>query len=209
MKVQQCLVEVANLSVLFSGQPALNGVSLILKNGENTFLVGSNGSGKSTLLRVIAGVVRPSRGTVTRHSSAIGYVGHLSQLYQDLTVLENLNFFAALGRVKQARVSELIGKLNLKRFLSASVSVLSQGTRQRVALARAMLPRPDLLLLDEPTASLDEQSLESFKELLSSWSAEEGVTFVMATHDLARLGDLPGASIHLEHGRIETGPMSM
>ncbi|GLY88091.1 hypothetical protein Airi02_060200 [Actinoallomurus iriomotensis] len=168
------------------GPPALAGVTLSVASGECVAILGHSGSGKSTLLNLIAGLDKPSSGTVTVNGTrvdqfgeagsakyrraSIGMIFQFFNLLDDLTVLDNVMVPAQLagmgkGEAKR-RAIELLGSLGIDRHVKAYPQRLSGGQRQRVALARALMNRPALLLADEPTGVLDSSSAEDVRQLL-------------------------------------------
>jgi heme exporter protein A len=187
------LLHAENLERQFGAARALRGVSLLVSPGECHLVVGPNGAGKTTLLRLLAGLARPSAGTVTiagapaREPEArrrIGLLSHQSQLYHDLTAVENLAFTARLygmgDPIAVARAG--LAAMGLTDRADEPVRRLSRGMVQRVAIARALLHRPGLLLLDEPFTGLDQQSSEQTLALLALERAA-GQALVLVTHD--------------------------
>ena len=161
--------------------------------GGGVAVFGANGSGKSTLLRVLAGLLRPARGTVLvggddpaaapRARRRIGYVGHEAMLYGGLTIGENLQLYAALYALEApaARVDEVCALLDLTRYRDTVVARLSRGLMQRAAVARALLHAPDVLLLDEPFSGLDPDAAARLAEHVAAFR-RGGRTVVLATH---------------------------
>jgi len=188
------LLEARNLERRFGAARALAGVSLSVFPGECHLVTGPNGAGKTTLLRLLAGLARPSAGSVSVEGEplagqplarrGIGLLSHQSQLYGDLTAIENLEFAARLYGVpdpgKTAR--EGLAAVGLGTRGGDPVRSLSRGMVQRVAIARALLHRPRVLLLDEPFSGLDVQSSEQTLALLSDQRAA-GRALVLVTHD--------------------------
>ena len=210
----QIAISVDRIYRRFDGRPALAGVSFDLLWGSRTLLLGPNGAGKSTLLRVLATLARPSAGNarvagydVTDQAAdvrrLIGYVGHQTYLYGDLTVQENLRFYARLYGMGASYESLefLVDALNLGQFLSQRVRTLSRGWQQRAALARALLHDPLILLLDEPDAGLDEAAAATMLEILQ----DRDWTMLIATHSLDRFEPLSRDVIRLEAGRVVDG----
>jgi heme exporter protein A len=198
----------------FGEQIALNGLDLAIPPGTFYSLLGPNGAGKSTLLHVLAGLTRPSGGEVRvlgkppgRHNphlrARVGLIAHRSQLYADLSAEENLRFFGALYGLpdREARVEEVLGRVELLHRRRDPVRAFSQGMTQRLAIARALLHDPTVLLLDEPTTGLDDRAVGILIELLSS--LHDGArTLIMTTHRIdvgLRVGDRVGV---LVSGRI-------
>jgi len=204
------LVSLNGIGVSFGRTAALREVSLDLGEGV-TGLFGPNASGKTTLLRVLAGLLRPTSGTVSvlgRPLSAkdeaqrgrIGYVGHSSGLYGRLSVVENLELFARLYGVR-GRVPELLERLGLNKRATTPAVDLSAGFRRRAAVARALLHEPDLLLLDEPYANLDDEASELVSLAIMDWRAP-GRCAVVATHGAKKVKRYADAGVVLQHGRV-------
>ncbi|MFE6939898.1 ABC transporter ATP-binding protein [Streptomyces chartreusis] len=203
------------------GPPALAGVSLSVRAGEALAVLGPSGSGKSTLLNLIAGLDRPSGGSVTvdgqrvdrlgEAASAkfrrarIGMVFQFFNLLEDLTVADNVLLPAQLAGTPRAearrRAADLLAHLGIDRHADAHPGRLSGGERQRVAVARALMNRPALLLADEPTGALDTASGEDVRQLLAALNAD-GQTIVLVTHDLGLAESCATRTIELVDGRI-------
>jgi heme exporter protein A len=198
----------------FAGVPVLTGVDLTVEAGELVVLLGSNGAGKTTLLRVLATLLRPSGGTLSlfgedarRRPTAtrrrIGHVGHESACYPDLTGRENLEFYAELHAVPEARrrIDEVLSWAGLEDAARRPVRVYSRGMAQRLALARALLHGPELLLLDEPFSGLDPAAAARLETLLGEL-ARAGHAIVLSTHDLDRVAAIATRVAILHRGRI-------
>ncbi|WP_419998722.1 ABC transporter ATP-binding protein [Streptomyces boninensis] len=203
------------------GPPALDGVSLAVRPGEAVAVLGPSGSGKSTLLNLIAGLDRPSAGTVTvggqrvdglsESASAkyrrarIGMVFQFFHLLDDLTVADNILLPAQLAGIPRAeardRAADLLGYLGIARHTRAYPGRLSGGERQRVAVARALMNRPQLLLADEPTGALDTASGDDVQALLRDLNAD-GQTIVLVTHDMALAAGCATRTVELLDGRV-------
>jgi putative ABC transport system ATP-binding protein len=183
-------------------RPALDGVSLTIASGEAVAVMGPSGSGKSTLLNLIAGLDRPTGGTVTvdgqrvstlsETASAryrrmrIGMIFQFFNLLDDLTVGANVQLPARLAGVGRAaarsRADELLATLRIGQYRNAYPGRLSGGQRQRVAIARALVNRPALLLADEPTGALDTATGDEIGQLLADLN-QAGQTLVLVTHN--------------------------
>jgi ABC-2 type transport system ATP-binding protein len=183
-------IQVEDLRVVRGGNEVLHGVSLMVDEGTVTGLLGPSGCGKSTLMRSIVGVQIIAGGTVTvlglPAGSAplrrrIGYVTQAPSVYGDLTVLENLRYFARVVGVGRARVSEVLDSVGLLRFTSRLTSSLSGGERARVSLASALLGRPELLVLDEPTVGLDPVLRTELWHMFHRL-AHDGATLLVSSH---------------------------
>jgi heme exporter protein A len=197
--------------VQYAGQradrPALAGVSLGVDVGERLLVVGPNGAGKSTLVRVCAGLVRPTHGRARvlgqppRTARArLGLVGHATNLYEELTALENLLLYAELYGVPEPRPRALglLERVGLAQRADERVGRLSRGQQQRVAIARAFLHAPPVLLLDEPDTALDVVAFDLLEELLS----DPTQSVLLASHDLAAGLRLCTSALVLASGRV-------
>ena len=199
---------------IYGGRRALADVSARFEPGRVAAVLGPNGAGKSTLLGILATLLAPASGevrwgdaTLERGSplrARIGYVGHDPGLYGDLTAEENLRLFAGLhGRDHgPTRARTLLERVGLGARMGHRPGQLSGGECQRAAVVRALINRPQLLLADEPTGSLDRAGADSLARLLSELNREEGVALVLVTHspDLAKLA---GRVLELKDGRFD------
>ena len=189
-------IVVQALEKSYGEMPVLWNLDLQVDWGETMVLFGVNGAGKTTLLRILSSHVRPDRGEVIvagrnlrRQPNAarrrIGVVGHRSFLYSDLTCRENLVYYARLFGLKgyQAKVDEALDRVGLAGMADQRVRALSNGMQRRASIARAILHQPDVLLLDEPEAGLDQESVAKLAELLREWTGG-GRSVMMTTHDL-------------------------
>ena len=187
---------------------ALDGISLELGRSERLLVTGGNGAGKTTLLRVLSTVLRPHAGQVEidghalpgqagRVRGSIGYLGHEPLAYPALTVVENLDLYAALYGCGRSEVDAALARVGLESRRGDAAGDLSRGLRQRLGLARALLHRPALLLLDEPTTGLDEEGRRRLAELLAS---HHGAA-VIATHEPDWFAGLAGRELRLAAGR--------
>jgi len=216
------VIELRNVSRRYDeGPPALHDTTLSIAPGEAVAILGPSGSGKSTLLNLIAGLDRPSTGTVTvdgvrvdglneagsarYRRNKIGMVFQFFNLLDDLTVIDNVVLPAQLAGMArgtaQRRANQLLDTLGVAQHATAYPGRLSGGERQRVAVARALMNRPTLLLADEPTGALDTASGEEVRRLLNDLHAD-GQTIILVTHDLALAGSCATRTIRLVDGRI-------
>jgi heme ABC exporter ATP-binding subunit CcmA len=191
---------------------ALEALDFELAAGGSLAVLGPNGAGKSTLLRLLAGLTRPSSGSLTiagtpAHRPAaraqVGFIGHASLLYASLTARENLLFAARLQRVREAetRVAGLLADFGLAGVADRLVAGFSRGMSQRLAIARGLVHAPGLLLLDEPFASLDPRAAAVLAQRLAGLRAH-GCTLVLVTHDPRRACELAERALVLDGGRV-------
>jgi heme exporter protein A len=209
------MIVLSDLGVRFGRTVALDSVDLTIDEGL-TGLFGPNGSGKSTLLRVLAGLQRPTTGSIQIDSaplsiadegwrSRVGFAGHESGLYPRLNLRENLELFARLYGVGSQRVGTTLDALELNAAADTRVDALSAGTKRRAAVARALLHDPEVLLLDEPYANLDDAATELVSHAITSWHGP-GKTAVVATHGAKRVRAYASKGIVLQRGRLARVP---
>jgi tungstate transport system ATP-binding protein len=188
----------------------LDSVSLTFHAGAPAVLVGPNGAGKSTLLRVAMGLVRPSRGRVTWGGRDDVPPTHRAIVFQRPVMLRrsagsNIRYALAAAGVPRAlrakRTSELLAQVGLEAVADRPARRLSGGEQQRLALARALAKDPDVLFLDEPTASLDPAATKAVEEVIRAVSAR-GIKVVMSTHDLGEARRLAGEVVLIHSGRV-------
>jgi len=198
------------VSKLFGSFAALRKVSVDLEPGRCYVLIGENGAGKSTLLRILAGLLRPTHGTVKVFGdqephdarARIGYMSHAPMLYDELTAEENLRYFASLypGQ-KCLSPAEALRQVGLDPELQRPFGQYSQGMRQRTSLARVLLPIPELLLLDEPFSNMDVESVQQMVELLSGFR-QGNRTIVITTHQRDAAAPIADWVLALKAGRV-------
>lgn len=197
------------VSKLYGTFAALRKVSLSLEAGRCYVLLGENGAGKSTLLRILAGLLRPTYGTVAvlgtephEARDRIGYMSHAPMLYDEYTAVENLRYFADLYRTQTCLAPEAaLRSVGLDPALKRPVGQYSQGMRQRASLARVLLSQPELLLLDEPFSNMDIGSAHQMLDLLTGIKAENR-TIVLTTHQRELAEPLADSLITLTAGSI-------
>ncbi|MDQ6772414.1 MAG: heme ABC exporter ATP-binding protein CcmA [Candidatus Dormibacteraeota bacterium] len=198
----------------FGRVAALGPLDLDLSQGERLAVLGDNGAGKTTLLRLLATLARPVAGNLhvlgfdsdrerDRIRPRLGYLGHKPALYPALTVRENLEFFATLHGASAAVVPAALEEAGLSALSRVRLEELSRGQAQRVALIRAVLHEPELLVLDEPDASLDGPGRILLARVL------EGRTAIIATHDRPLARKLCGVGLLLRAGRVAGDPWAL
>jgi ABC-type multidrug transport system ATPase subunit len=204
------IVVVTDLVKQFGRFAALRGVSAEFLPGRLYAILGDNGAGKTTLLRALAGLTRPTRGTISVMGTTdlravcrqLGYMAHPSLLYDEMSGMENLRYFAQLyGISDDARCSSVISTVNLDPTLTRPVGHYSQGMRQRMSLARALLNDPKILLLDEPFSNVDARSAREMVGLLRHLRAA-GKTLFLVTHQAALLEGVADEFVLMEAGQI-------
>ena len=194
-------VQLREISKLYGSFAALRKVTAEFATGKCYVILGQNGAGKSTLLRLLAGLIRPSFGTCSVLGSAeistvrrsIGYLSHDSMLYDELTAMENLRYSAHLYQDDSESAysllapEQVLAMVGLDARLDRPMGKFSQGMRQRAALARVLMPKPELLLLDEPFSNVDLASSGQMLQVLAELRAA-GKTILLTTHqpELAR-----------------------
>ncbi|MGI9623639.1 MAG: heme ABC exporter ATP-binding protein CcmA [Acidimicrobiales bacterium] len=206
-------VQLSGVVTLLGRFPALAGVDLEVGTGEIVLLQGPNGAGKSTLLRLCAGLLRVESGSgqVLGHDLAtervavrtrVGVLGHATGLYDDLTVAENVRFWAQASRADLAQVDVALDHLGLAgRLRDVQVRRLSAGQRRRVALATMLVRRPELWLLDEPHAALDQEGRDLVDHVVTD-AAAAGATVLLASHELERVAGVARRTVTIAGGVI-------
>ena len=205
------MIEVKNIHKSFGDLEVLKGVNLTVQKGEIVAIVGKSGAGKTTLLQIIGTLDQPTKGEVLINGERlmtkgekelaafrnkhIGFIFQFHQLLPEFTALENVCIPAMIAREKEsdykARAVQLLTELGLKDRMNHKPNELSGGEKQRVAAARALMMKPDIILADEPTGSLDEKNKKELSELLQKLRKEYGQTILLVTHDkeLAGIAD--------------------
>jgi ABC-type multidrug transport system ATPase subunit len=204
------VIAVSNLIKQFGRFAALRGVTAEFSGGKIYAIVGDNGAGKTTLLRTLAGLNRPSSGAVTILGASkfhdicqqVGYMAHPSLLYDEMSAMENLGYFARLyGITGSTRCADVIRAVGLDPELARPVGQYSQGMRQRMSLARALLNDPKVLLLDEPFSNVDLHSATEMVHLLSR-TRDQGKTIFVVTHQASLLNGVANEFVWMESGKI-------
>ena len=216
MRNIELAISVNNLTKHYDGLTALNGVSFDVSRGSVFGLLGPNGAGKTTTIRILTGLTRPSSGEATvldfniaeenlRAKSRVGIVPEASNVYEEMTALENLIFSGELYGVpsseRKQRAMELLEEFNLTERAGDTVLGLSRGMKRRLTIASALMHRPELLFLDEPTTGLDVQSAHQLRDQIRRLN-KEGVTVLLTTHYLEEADQLCDAIAMINRGRI-------
>jgi ABC-2 type transport system ATP-binding protein len=209
-------IEVEHLVKLYNTTRAVDGISFALERGSITGLLGGNGAGKTTTIAMILGLVMPTSGTarvlgaeMPRQRYQVLHRMNFESPYIDmphrLTVRQNLTVFGRLYAVADlaGRIAEIADQLELTEFLDRQTGKLSAGQKTRVALAKALVNAPEVLLLDEPTASLDPDTADWVRTRLERYRVERGATVLLASHNMAEVERLCERVIMMKQGRIE------
>jgi len=209
-------VGIDQLVKIYKTTRAVDGISFALERGSITGLLGGNGAGKTTTIAMILGLVLPTSGNIEvlgaqipRQRYRVLHRMNFESPYMDmphrLTVRQNLNVFGRLYAVKDLpdRIASLAGQLELTELLDRPVGKLSAGQKTRVALAKALINAPELLLLDEPTASLDPDTADWVRTRLEDFRKQYGATLLLASHNMVEVERLCERVIMMKAGRIE------
>jgi heme ABC exporter ATP-binding subunit CcmA len=200
----QPVAKLDRVAKLFGPLAVLRQISCELLAGHGYLLLGENGAGKSTLLRIVAGLSAPTAGHVHIHLARerIGYMAHDSMLYDELTAMENLRYYAALyAGADLLPCAEALAAVGLDESPARPVGKYSQGMRQRVSLARVLMTRPRLLLLDEPFSNMDRASALKMVEQLRQLKSA-GCTLLLTTHQPELAQPLADTTWHLRGGLL-------
>jgi heme exporter protein A len=208
------LIDIKKLTKQADNKLILRGVDLSIHKGETVAILGPNGAGKSTLLKVLAGLIKPTSGTVQINGldlkknqleikKQLGYLPHSSLLYDHYSPFENLVFYGNVYGVKNAeeRATQLVKEVGLSFFLNEPVKNFSRGMIQRIAIARAIVHEPEVLLLDEPHTGLDQGAISILNNVILSMK-EKGTTTLMVTHDFKQAAEICDRIIIVKNGKI-------
>ena len=214
-QVQSTVLAVADLRKRYGGTRAVDGVTFSVGHNEIVGLVGPNGAGKTTIINMILGVLEPSAGTIrvdgvdlaANRSRALQYTNFAAvyaPLPGNLTVYQNLRVFGLIYGVAglRSRIDALLAQFELERFRNVKCGVLSSGEQTRVGLAKAMLNRPRLLLLDEPTASLDPAAARDIRARIHDSAAQVSTGILWTSHNMYEVQEVCDRVLFLSHGRI-------
>ena len=209
------VIEVENLTKRFGAITAVDGISFAVRRGETAALLGINGAGKTTTIAMLLGLLLPDTGSIRilsadmlseryRALPRMNFSSPYVDLPRRLTVAQNLEIFARLYGVAdiKARVREIAAELDMTALLDRPSGQLSAGQRSRVALGKALINRPDVLLLDEPTASLDPDTADRIRGYLTAYQANHGMTILLASHNMAEVERMCASVFIMRAGRI-------
>lgn len=212
--VSMPVLEVKDLRKEYEGVLAVNNISFSVEKNEIVGLLGPNGAGKTTTINMILTVLGPTSGSIlvegrdvhTDHQalSLINFVAVYAQLPGNLTVRQNLYFFGLLYSVPglDARIDTLLHEFELEKFADTKAGLLSSGEQTRLTLGKAMLNQPKLLLLDEPTASLDPSTARTVREKIRAYGKGGNGGILWTSHNMSEVEDVCDRVLFLSHGRI-------
>jgi ABC-2 type transport system ATP-binding protein len=208
-------ITVTGLTKVFGSVAAVDGISFRVPRGSTTALLGGNGAGKTTTISMLLGLIKPTAGQIeilgvdmlkARHKALarMNFESPYVDLPKRLTVRENLRVYGRLYGVRnlRARIDELARDLALYEFLDRPAGTLSAGQKTRVGLAKAFINKPELLLLDEPTASLDPDTADWVRQHFLDYKNKSGATILLASHNMGEVERLADKVIMMNKGRI-------
>ena len=209
-------IQIKNLSKKFNNIYAVNNVSFDIESNKTVGLLGPNGCGKTTSIGMMLGLIKPSSGkviiqdknidTIDRNKllSIMNFASPYVELPKKLSVQQNLQIYGRLYGVKDlnSRINELTEDLNLKDFVNKKTGELSSGQKNRVSLAKSLINKPEILLLDEPTASLDPDIGDFVRTYIQQYRTKNQVTILLASHNMNEVERLCDSIIMMKNGKI-------
>lgn len=210
------VLELKDVHKSFGKIEVIKGISFDVKEGEIYGFLGANGAGKTTTIRMIVGLIKPSNGSIlingydvqkqfVKAVSSVGCIVENPDMYLDFTGRENLNIFAKLyGGVDKKRIEEVIEIIGLKDRIDDKVKKYSLGMKQRLGLGQALLPKPKLLILDEPTNGLDPLGIVDFRNIVKDLAKEQNTAVFVSSHILAEIEQLCHRVAFIDNGLIKS-----
>ena len=208
-------IEINNLSKQYRNTLAVKNINFKINKGAIIGLLGPNGCGKSTTIGMMLGLIKPTSGTVVINGQNIennrtsllekmNFISPYAELPKKLTVEENLKVYGRLYGVKNLKdkIYYLMKKLNLTQFITRKTGELSSGQKNRVSLAKALINDPEILLLDEPTASLDPDVGDYIRKIIEDFAANKGTTILLASHNMNEVERLCDEVMMMKNGEI-------
>ena len=209
------IIEIKELKKVFNKTIAVDNLNFEIQKGKIIGLLGPNGCGKSTTIGMMLGLIKPTSGSVIINNKNIennrtsllekmNFISPYVELPKKLTVEENLKVYARLYGVKnlKEKIDNLIEKLNLIEFKSRKTGELSSGQKNRVSLAKALINDPEILLLDEPTASLDPDVGDYIRSFIEDFASNKGSTILLASHNMNEVERLCHEVMMMKNGKI-------
>ena len=209
-------IKVQNLTKKFNSYLAVNNINFTIKKGETLGLLGPNGCGKTTSIGMMLGLITPTSGEVLINNknvnsanrndllSKMNFASPYIELPKKLTVRENLEVYGRLYGVESIknRIAEISENLNLNKFLNKKTGELSSGQKNRVSLAKSLINKPDVLFLDEPTASLDPDIGDFVRQYIEIYKSKNPITILLASHNMREVERLCDTVVMMKEGRI-------
>jgi ABC-2 type transport system ATP-binding protein len=208
-------IEVKNLKKQFKTLEAVKGINFSINQNETLALLGPNGCGKTTTIGMLLGLITPTSGNIFINEQELNYKDHqflnimnfaspYVELPKKLTVLENLKVYGRMYLIKnfKEKIDQLIEDLNLKSFLNKRTGELSSGQKNRVSLAKSLINDPKILLLDEPTASLDPDTGDYVRSYLEKYKKENDISILLASHNMSEVTRLSDNVLMMKEGQI-------
>ena len=210
-------IKIKNLYKNYKGFEAVKNLNFEIKKGSITGLLGPNGCGKTTTIGMILGLIRPTKGEVLINNKDIeieknrisvlekmNFISPYVELPKKLSVKENLIVYGKMYEVKnlQTRINTLCNDLNLKEFLNKKTGELSSGQKNRVSLAKSLINNPEILLLDEPTASLDPDTGDYVRSYIENYAKKNNTTILLASHNMSEVERLCENIMMMKQGKI-------
>ena len=209
-------LEVKNLEKKFQNFTAVNNINFLINEGKTLGLLGPNGCGKTTTIGMLLGLIKPSRGEILINGenfeklnrekvlSKINFASPYVELPKKLTVKENLEIYGRLYGIEylSERIIELSEDLNLSSFINKKTGELSSGQKNRVSLAKSLINKPEILFLDEPTASLDPDIGDYVRKYIEEYKSKNRITILLASHNMKEVERLCDEVIMMKEGKI-------
>ena len=209
------MIEVKNLQKKFETIEAVKKINFNIKKNQTLALLGPNGCGKTTTIGMLLGLITPTSGQIFINEEELNYKNHqfldimnfaspYVELPKKLSVLENLKVYGRMYLIKNLseKIEQLVEDLNLKSFLNKKTGELSSGQKNRVSLAKSLINNPKILLLDEPTASLDPDTGDYIRSYLEKYKIENNVSILLASHNMAEVMRLSDYVLMMKEGQI-------
>jgi len=208
-------IEVKNLKKQFKTTEAVKGINFSINQSETLALLGPNGCGKTTTIGMLLGLITPTLGNIFINGQELNYKDHqflnimnfaspYVELPKKLTVLENLKVYGRMYLIKnlKEKIDQLIEDLNLQPFLNKRTGELSSGQKNRVSLAKSLINDPKILLLDEPTASLDPDTGDYIRSYLEKYKKDKNISILLASHNMDEVTRLSDYVLMMKEGQI-------
>jgi len=209
------MIEAKNLQKNFETIEAVKRINFNIKKNQTLALLGPNGCGKTTTIGMLLGLITPSSGQIFINENELNYKDHqflnimnfaspYVELPKKLTVLENLKVYGRMYLIKNLKdkIEQIVEDLNLKNFLNKKTGELSSGQKNRVSLAKSLINNPKILLLDEPTASLDPDTGDYIRSYLEKYKTENNISILLASHNMDEVMRLSDYVLMMKEGQI-------